>query len=335
MMAALAAGLLAWLPPVAAQEHGGAPAATAEATGSHGEAGGKAGGHGEEEVSELAVEHGSIFRPIARAINVTFFGRLKVFTGPILNAWFIAAVLMLAAWYGTRRIREGDPEALDPRGLQNVLELIVEGFTRFSETIIGPQGPKYVPLIATFFVFILLNNYCALIPGFVSPTATLNLTLALALTAFCSVQYFAITQNGLGGYLYHFAGSPKDIIGWALAPLMFVLELLGECVKPLSLGMRLFGNIFGEDTVIAQLSLLALSLGGWHIVHGHLEQAGAWWAAFVPIQFPMMLFALFGGLVQALVFTMLTSIYISLLTSHEHEGHEAHGHEEDPEAHHG
>ncbi|MCC7493652.1 MAG: F0F1 ATP synthase subunit A [Fimbriimonadaceae bacterium] len=312
-------------PPAVVDPHAAAPAAGPHAAApAHGEpahgAATEHGAGGHEQKSELAIEHGSIFKPLAKKINDA--AGLELVTGNHFVVWTVILLLIGLSAAATRQIRAGDPAAEEPRGLQNFFEMVVEALHGFCEQIIGPGGSKYAPLIGTFFLFILANNYIALIPGFIAPTSTLNLTLAMGLSAFGCVQYFAIKQNGLGRYLHHFAGSPKDLIGWILAPLMFVLELIGECVKPLSLSMRLFGNIFGEDTVIIQLSLLALSLGGWHIVHGHVEQAGAYWAAFIPLQLPMMMFALFGGLLQAAVFTMLTCIYISLLTSHDHEGHD-------------
>ena len=304
---------------------GGEHAAAAEHGGEAGEHGG-----GHEVQSELAVEHGSWFYSLAQKVNEALGA--PILSGYVIVSWLIIVGLTLLAIVGTSKIRSGDPSRHQPKGLQNFLEFVVEGLYGFTAGIIGPGGEKYAPLIATFFIFILMNNYIAVIPGFVAPTSTLNMTLALGFTAFCFVQYYAIQQNGLLGWLSHFAGSPKksDLISILLAPLMFVLELIGELVKPLSLSMRLFGNIFGEDTVVIQLALFALGLGGWQIVHGHVTQQGAWWATMVPLQLPMMAFSLFGGLIQALVFSMLVCIYISLLTSHEHEGpehdeHDGHG----------
>ncbi len=320
----LAAVCLLWRPALA---QGGPPPPEHAPAADHGQPA-QGDGHGEgEQVSELAVEHGSWFKPLSDAVNRAV-GR-PLLSGYILVAWTVIALLVIAAAAATKDIRAGSPEAHDPKGLQNLFEYVVEGLYSFTEGIIGPGGSKYAPLVATFFLYILFNNYIAIVPGFVAPTSTLNMTLALGITAFLSVQYFAIRQNGLGGWLKHFAGNPSDIIGWLLSPLMFVLELIGECVKPLSLSMRLFGNIFGEDTVVIQLALFALGLGGWKIVHGHVVEQGQMWAAFVPLQLPMMAFALFGGLIQALVFSMLTCIYISLLTSH--EGHE-HEHDHGAEA---
>jgi len=238
----LAAGTVLAQHEPAADSHG-APAA-------HGTAAGPAeGGGGHEVESELAVEHGSWFKPLSDGVNHAV--GFKLISGYTIVSWLIIIGLTVLSLLGTSKIRSGAPDRHEPKGLQNFLEMLVEGLYGFAEGIIGPDGRKYAPLIATFFMYILLNNYIAVIPGFVAPTSTLNMTLALGLTAFCFVQYFAIRQNGLLGWLSHFAGSPKkgDLISILLAPLMFVLELIGELVKPLSLAMRLFGNIFGEDTV--------------------------------------------------------------------------------------
>lgn len=311
------ASLLLLMPAWAQHEPAGEHAAAAE--------------HGEEHaepVSELAIEHGSWFYGIAGWVNETIFGGARVVSGYIFVSWFVILLLVGLAARATAGMR-ADPAATGPpHGLQNFFEMTVEGLTNFVVGILGPHGARYAPLCGTFFIYILANNWIAVVPGFVAPTSTLNMTLALGLTAFCSVQYFAIRENGLKGYLYHFAGSPKDVLGWGLALLMFPLEVIGELVKPLSLSMRLFGNIFGEDTVVIQIALFTLGLGGWKIVNHHVEQAGALWVGVVPLHLPMMAFSLFGGLIQALVFTMLVSIYISLLTSHDHDAEhgEAHGH---------
>lgn len=311
--------------PVAAQDHTvpGHPAPTAEAS-DHGAEHAAAGHEEAEPASELAVEHGSWFKPLSDAINRAV-GR-PVISGYTLVAWLLIALLVWFSRRATALIRENPAAAMQPRGLQNFFEYVVEGLGNFVEGLIGPHGRKYTPLIGTFFLFILVSNWVAVIPGFVAPTSTLNMTVALGLTAFCFVQYFAVKENGLKRYLLHFAGNPDGPIAWCLSPLLFVLELIGECVKPLSLSMRLFGNIFGEDMVVIQVALFTLGLGGWKIAHHHLEASGSLWVGLVPVHLPFIAFSVFGGLIQALVFSMLTSIYIALLTAH-HEEHHEHSHE--------
>ncbi|MBM4321145.1 MAG: F0F1 ATP synthase subunit A, partial [Deltaproteobacteria bacterium] len=150
------------------------------------------------------------------------------------------------------------------------------------------------PLLGTFFLYILFLNLGGLVPGFISATAALNTTVALALCCFIAVQYFAFRSQGFA-YLKHFVGEP-----WWLFPINVPIHVLGELARPLSLSIRLFGNIFGEDTVIAALismGVIALGAGGWFIP--------------VPMQFPMLIFGIFGSFVQALVFTMLAASYIS------------------------
>ena len=151
-------------------------------------------------------------------------------------------------------------------------------------------------------------NYLGLIPGLQAPTADLNTTLALGITALVGVHVIAIKENGVGGYLKHFIGDP-----WWLGPLMFPLHIVGELARAGSLAIRLFGNIFGEETVIFQLTVLAPVLG--------LAVFGIGF----PFQIPMLFFGLFGGFLQAFVFSLLTSIYIVTFLEHgDDHGAEAH-----------
>ncbi len=202
---------------------------------------------------------------------------------------------------GTRRLSKV------PGKLQNLLELLVGGLESFYVGILGPGGERHVPFLVTTFLFILTMNLMGLVPGLKPATATLNMTIALALVAITYVQIQGIREHGFWGYIRHFMGEPL----W-LAPLMLPLHIIGELAKPLSLSIRLFGNIFGEETVILQITLL-----------GPLVLFGS---KVLPLQFPIVVFGVFTSLVQALVFTVLTSAYILIITSghEEHEGHEEH-----------
>ncbi len=216
------------------------------------------------------------------------------------NAILDAIILIIIALAARRRL------AAIPRGVQNFGEWIVEVMVNFTRNIIGEGGEKYVPLIGTLFFFILVGNLFALIPGLVSPTSNMSTTLALGLIVFFYVQYIGIRSNGLVGYIKHFMGPMP-----ALAPLLFPVEVISELVKPFTLAMRLFGNIFGEDTVIIVLAYLAVQM---------LPKV-----PIIPFQFPILVLALLTSLVQALVFSLLSCIYISL-QSHHDSAHEGHGH---------
>jgi F-type H+-transporting ATPase subunit a len=166
-----------------------------------------------------------------------------------------------------------------------------------------------VPLVATIFIYVLIMNLVGLIPGWKSPTANINVTAGMAIVVMVYVQYEGIRVNGFGGYLRHFMGDPL----W-LAPLNFPLHIIGEVARVLSLSVRLFGNIFGEDVVLAILIILA----------------GMFTKGLVPFQAPMYLLALFTSFVQAMVFSILASVYLALMTTHEDHGHGhgEHGHDD-------
>jgi F-type H+-transporting ATPase subunit a len=196
-----------------------------------------------------------------------------------------------------------------PKGLQNFAEMLYEWLEQFVCGIIGPeQGKAYVPFIGTIFIFILTMNLIGLVPGLVSPTADLNCTFAMGLMVFFSVQIIAIANLGPKDWLLHLCGEPL----W-MAPLMFPIHVIGELAKPLSLACRLFGNIFGEDQVIINLTALSIVI----FQHTYVP---------IPLQFPLLVFGMFTSLVQALVFSMLATIYISTFISGHGEHHAEHDH---------
>lgn len=219
-----------------------------------------------------------------------------------MNALCVAILLIAFAAVARRNL------AAVPRKVwsaQNFGEFLVESMMNFTRGIIGPGGEKYTPLVGTIFFFILFSNLWGLIPGFHAPTANLSTTLALGLIVFIYVQYVGIRSNGLVGYIKHFMGPMP-----ALSPLLFPVEVISELVKPFTLAMRLFGNIFGEDTVIVVLAMLAVTMLP---------------APIIPFQFPILLLGLLTSFVQAMVFSLLTCIYLSLQSHHDSE-HEGHGH---------
>ncbi len=220
----------------------------------------------------------------------------------IPNTYFAVIVLALFFVFATRKLKR-IPEG---KG-QTLLELFVGGIMDFFGGILGDHGKKYVPFVGSFFIFILSLNYLGLIPGFMPPTADLNTALALGITAVIGVQIIAIKENGLMGYLKHLRGDPP-----LLGILMFPLEVIAQLSRAGSLAVRLFGNIFGEKSVIVELTKLGLIV----LIGGAIP--------IIPVQVPMLFFGLFAGFLQAFVFTILTSIYIVLFIEHHDDAHDAH-----------
>jgi F-type H+-transporting ATPase subunit a len=213
-------------------------------------------------------------------------GKFGVHVPPhVTYSWLIMAVLVGLGILASRRV------ALVPAGAQNVMEMIVGGLEEFMVEITGEEGRAFFPFIGTLFLFILFCNLAGLIPGFLSPTANINTPLSMALCTFIFTHYLGIKFHG-AKYVKHFLGP----IPW-LAPLFFPIEIIGHLARVLSLTLRLFGNIMGEDLVLMILLLLA----------------GKFLA---PL--PMMFLAVFTSTVQAFIFTLLSMMYFAGSMEHAH-----------------
>lgn len=237
----------------------------------------------------------------------------------ILFSLLVALLLSVLAMIAMR-----SPKMI-PGPMQNAAEAIVGEVYKQICDILGPKyGPRYVPFLGSLFIYIFSMNIFGIVPLMESPTSNLNVTLALALTVFVYVQYSAIKESGPLGYLDHLAGSPRTAIDWALVPLLMPIHVIGELAKPVSLSCRLFGNIFGEDMLLVGFATLGL---------GAMAAMGLGALPFgLPIHFVFLFLALLTSFVQALVFSMLSTIYFLLMLPHDHgHGHD-HGHE--GEAHH-
>ena len=203
----------------------------------------------------------------------------------------IAAVLvMLLAFVGVRRLQ------VVPKGRQNLIELLVETLYGIAEMVMGPRGRQYAPFISTFFLYILIMNLLGLVPPFKAGTASLSVTVGLAVAAFLATQYYGFKARG-PRYLLHFLGPV-----WWMAPFLLILELLAELIRPVSLSFRLYGNIYGEEQVVESLAT-QLGSGGPFIA-----------VLMLPLQ-------VLASVLQALVFTLLVAVYISLATE-KHDEHE-------------
>lgn len=216
-----------------------------------------------------------------------------------LYAWtFVIPGLALLCWAGTRRLERV------PGPLQNVLEAVVWGLETFCRSIIGgPHWRDFVPYIGAIFIYIFALNVWGVVPGMQAATSTVNQTLALAACTFVMTHYAGFAYSGVRKYIMHFAGEPL----W-LAPLMFPIHVIGELARPLSLTMRLFGNIGGEEKAIAIFISLGLATG-----------------AYLPFHLPLSALAVFTSFIQALIFAVLSAVYIAGALPHEH--HHEHAHE--------
>jgi len=163
----------------------------------------------------------------------------------VIHSWLIMLILLVGAGILVKGIQ------MIPRTRQNILEIAVEGLENFMVGITGEEGRAFFPFIATLFFYILFSNLIGLVPGFFSPTANLNTTLSLAICTFVLTHVIGFKFHGMK-YLKHFVGPV-----WALAPLMIIIELIGHFARVMSLSIRLFGNIFGKETILGILFALA------------------------------------------------------------------------------
>jgi len=271
----------------AGDEHGG---------GTHGAA------HGEEAHSEHPPELPNVITILnARYPDSAFVHFLHTWENQVFMFLYIIVLIVVAA-LGARSLER------IPGPFQNGVEFVVESLDDFVTSILGPHGRRLVPFLGTLFVFILTMNYAGLVPFLKSPTANLNTTLAMALCVFLYVQWTGIRSFGIVGYLDHLAGSPRDVVGFVLMPIMLPLHIVGELVKPMSLSLRLFGNVTGEDVLLAVFVGLGVSLLG---VFAHGLPFG------IPLQAIVYPLLLIFGFIQALVFTLLSTIYFFMMLPHE------------------
>jgi F-type H+-transporting ATPase subunit a len=196
----------------------------------------------------------------------------------VTYTWFIILVLALLSFLATRRL------SMFPGRLQHVFEVVINGIRNLMIDSMGPDGLRFFPLIATIAIFILTANLLGLIPGFSSPTANLNTTVSMAVVVFCMTHIVGVRIHGLG-YIKQFLGPV-----WWMAPIMMPIEIISHLARPLSLSVRLFGNIMGEDLVLIIILFLVPFL--------------------VPL--PVVMLMIFTSAIQTLVFVMLSMIDIKL-----------------------
>ncbi len=218
----------------------------------------------------------------------TFFGVLSDSHGFIfvMHTLLAAFITIVIARFATLSLQ------LVPRGTQNVMESYLLGVIDMGRDVIGEEkARKYLPLVATIGLFVFVSNVMGIIPGFESPTANINLTLALALIVFIYYNFEGIRKNGVIKYFASFVhlGEMNPIAKFVMTLFMFPIEVVSHLSRIISLSFRLFGNIKGDDLFLAVILML------------------------VPFLAPLAPFALltFSALLQAFIFMILTYVYLA------------------------
>ncbi|MDD8015966.1 MAG: F0F1 ATP synthase subunit A [Acidobacteriota bacterium] len=196
----------------------------------------------------------------------------------IVMVLFVVILLIVVFGLASRKL------SLVPSKRQSVLEMIIQIFEGQIVDIIGEQGKKFLPLIATIGIFIFTCNMLGLVPGFMSPTSKLNVTMGCAMVVFIYYHWQGMKAQGVLKYLKQFMGPIP-----ALAPLLIPIEIISHFSRPVSLSMRLFGNIFAEEMLIMIMASII--------------------PFFLPL--PFMAVAIFTAVIQSFVFVLLSCIYIS------------------------
>ncbi len=202
----------------------------------------------------------------------------------VTYTWFTMLFLIVLSFLATRGLD------IYPGRMQNAFEVVVDGVKTLLIDTMGPEGLKFFPLVGTVAVFILVSNLLGIIPGFESPTANLNTTLSMTLVVFVTTHVVGVRIHGFK-YIKQFLGPV-----WWLIPIMMPIEVVSHFARIISLSVRLFGNIMGEDLVLGIVLMLVPFL--------------------VPM--PVVILMIFTSIIQTLVFMMLTMIYIHLAMQEAH-----------------
>lgn len=219
----------------------------------------------------------------------------------VLTFPFICVLLIVAALVYRAQTANKDAAVVPTKGIsfKNITEMYGSFIMTQCRAVLGEKdAPKYFSFVATIFILIFLSNAIGLIPGFLPPTESINTTLALGVFSFLYFNAKGIKELGAINYFKHFAGPL-----WYMAILIFPIEIISTCIRPISLALRLYGNMYGDHMVLGTFSSLA-PVG-------------------VPVVF--MLLGLLVSFIQAYVFIMLSMVYVSLATAH-HDHGEGHAH---------
>ncbi len=229
------------------------------------------------------MEHPYLF--FVKLFELIGFGHFAHAYPHVIYSWVVIVLLIAVSAFATKGIR------MIPTKGQNVFELLISGIEDFMVEITGEEGRWLFPIVATVFIYVFACNLIGLVPGFYPPTASLNTTLACALTVVVFTHIIGIKYHGIK-YIKHFMGPV-----WWMVPIIFPIEVIGHVARILSLSFRLFGNMMGHELVLGILFALA----------------GAF---FAPL--PIMALGIFVALVQAFVFFLLSIMYFTGAMEHAH-----------------
>ena len=229
----------------------------------------------------------------------TLFDFYPSITGSIIMSWVVMAAVIIPLTIAARRLKE------IPSGVQNFLEFVIESLSSFAMGIGGPGAKKFITFFLACFLFIVVSNWSGLIPGvgrvheFRAPTSDVNVTVGLALVAFVYFHYQGVRALGVGGYL----GKFFTLKGGPAGALVGAIEFFLEFVKPITLAMRLFGNIYGGELALTVITTITL--------------------AYIPVALYGL--ELFVGLMQGIIFSVLVLVFTMLaMEGHHEEGHDEH-----------
>ncbi len=275
----------------------------------------------EEHVSPLTQWFNHIFAPIALSLLHALHIQPKDYDTPIPE-YVVMAIVVLILCTILALILRARLSVERPGALQQTAELLLTnplgfGIKDLLEENVGHGGEKYIAFTGSISIFILLANLLSVFPAFSAPTAFVYVPLACASLTFIYFNWQGVRHHGVGHYLLTFAGSPKNAADYALAFLLFPVELISTAARLLSLTVRLWANIFASDmlyTIFLSL-LVKLTFFAW----GKFAVLGAV-LAILPIAVPMAFIGLhiFVAIIQAYVFTVLPSIYLGIATADEH-----------------
>ena len=241
---------------------------------------------------------GPLVAAALRPLGIVFQPGEQVIPNYLVMCSLIVVVVSILSLIGRSRL-----SVENPGKVQIIVEDLITALNGMLEEYIGPKGRKYLTLVGTIGIFILTANLMGLAPGLMAPTSNINVTLGCALTVWVYYHIHGFKEQGLIGYLKHFAAPPGAPM-W-MAPIYFPIELISHASRVLSLSVRLFGNIFGEELVILILFSIVPFLA--------------------PL--PMMFLGIITASLQAYIFVMLTIIYLTGAVAIEH--HDGHGHDDE------